>query len=192
MRSTSQFSLQSKQISESITMFVVMLPDICVHCSRKVRTKINRKKQINSISFILPKKKIDRTTGRELPKIFYIYKYIKSISKLFGTNYTSSPTLVRMQFTNESNFKNWLNGLRPSERKSTSPIHLCFEYGLLYPDAAFLNYPDSRVAHTFAVEIKPKQGWHIHQLPDDVLEMFDLKRGTFDKCRYCSMQFLKV
>lgn len=69
-----------------------------------------------------------------------------------------------------------------------------------------------RVGDTFAIEIKPKQGWL--QLPSDVSDLFDLmpaaaREGdeTIDpaqltcdplmseckcRCRYCSMQQLKV
>lgn len=127
-----------------------------------------------------------------MPKTYYIYKYIKSVSSLFGAQFTSPPTLVRVQFTNERRFEEWLNDLRPSERKSSSFNDLHFDYGLLYSDAAFLDQPQSPECTTFAVEIKPKQGWHIRQLPDNVLKLFGVERDAIDKCRFCSMQFLKV
>lgn len=111
---------------------------------------------------------------------------------MFGTHFTSPPTLVRVQFTNESSFKRWLNDLRPSERQLASSNDMRFEYGLLYPDAALLNAPQGSVSTTFAVEIKPKQGWHIGHLPDAVLKMFEVERGACNKCRFCSMQYLKV
>lgn len=130
--------------------------------------------------------------GHRLSNVFYVYKYIKSVSKLFGTHFTSPPSLVRLQFTNKGDFETWLNDLRPNERKLAASADLHFEYGLLYPDAAFLRMPYGTANSTFAVEIKPKQGWHIRQLPDDLLEMFDVNRDTIDKCRFCSMQFLKV
>lgn len=69
-----------------------------------------------------------------------------------------------------------------------------------------------RVGDTYAIEIKPKQGWL--QLPSDVSDLFDLmpegsEGQTIDpsaqltscnptrlegkcRCRYCSMQQLKV
>lgn len=125
--------------------------------------------------------------------IFYAYKYIKSVSLLFGTHLTSPPTLVRVQCTNESSFEKWLNDLRPSERLLASSDDMHFEYGLLYPDAALLNASQgSSGSTTFAVEIKPKQGWHIRCLPDAVIKMFDVERGAVNKCRFCSMQYLKV
>lgn len=69
-----------------------------------------------------------------------------------------------------------------------------------------------RVGDTYAIEIKPKQGWL--QLPSDVSDLFDLMPEASDgqtidpaqltsscnrsrgegkcRCRYCSMQQLKV
>lgn len=111
---------------------------------------------------------------------------------LFGTHFTSPPTFVRLQFTNETNFEKWLKDFRPSERQLASSNDMHFEYGLLYPDASLLNVPQGSVNTTFAVEIKPKQGWHIRCLPDAVLKLFDVERGAVNKCRFCSMQYLKV
>lgn len=186
-------------MQKSILLCIEIFSILPLECMRpKCWTNIAapRPRASQEIEFLIFRRKNDAERGRQPPEIFYVYKYIESMSKLIGAQYTSPPQLVRVQFTGLSNFVKWLDDARPTKRKSSAASNdLHFEYGLLYPDAALLNASSSGCANTsatFAVEIKPKQGWHVRQLPDDVLKMFGVERGAIDKCRFCSMQFLKV
>lgn len=106
-------------------------------------------------------------------RIFYVFKYIDCVSKLFG-NISSRPILVRIQFCNLDAFTKWLQICRPIHRiqpnTTTERVGFDFDYGLLYHDACSLNLKTKssipwlrsvRDAALLAVEIKPKQGIYI-------------------------------
>lgn len=152
-------------------------------------------------------KTICRSTAKEKEcrqngRIFYVYKYIDHVSKLFGRNISDRPILVRIEFCNVDAFNVWLHKHRPAHRiQQHSPNDFDFDYGLLYHDACSLNlnFESIRVsaleaqrADVFAVEIKPKQGWNICSLPEWILELFEISHGLQSKCRFCAMQYLKV
>ncbi|XP_031622852.1 inositol-pentakisphosphate 2-kinase [Contarinia nasturtii] len=154
------------------------------------------------------KQNICRSTAKECSKnksIFYVYKYIDRVSKLFGQNIASRPILVRIEFCNVDAFMYWLHNRRPVHRiQATSKKRddFDFDYGLLYHDACSLNLnlessmPWFRTycdAALLAVEIKPKQGWNIcTELSEWLLELFQIGLGLRNKCRYCAMQHQKV
>lgn len=140
----------------------------------------------------------------KLENIFYVHSYIKTISKLFGPNISIPPTLVLVEIKDENVFFQWLDHLRPINRKLSQPTNLRIKYGLLYPDAAALQFQNSIAnsiltlpsykSNIFSIEIKPKQGWNINELPDTLLNQCGIStsKKSIQKCRFCSMQYLKV
>lgn len=86
---------------------------------------------------------------------------------------------------------------RPRQRiKSLNSIdHFEFKYGLLSHDACSLNIErpiPSETVDTLAVEIKPKQGWNICSLQEDLRELLGISGDLRNKCRFCVMQYLKI
>lgn len=136
-------------------------------------------------------------------RIFYVYKYIATVSALFGFRSTIStqPILVRIEFTNIDAFNEWLHNHRPIHRRTQSQLnadHFVFDYALLYHDACYLRSSpmgtiDSPIGRdVLAVEIKPKQGWNICTLPESLLKLMDIGSDVQNRCRFCAMQYLKV
>lgn len=104
---------------------------------------------------------------------------------------------MRVEFDNIHSFNAWLHLYRPRQRvESLNSIdRFEFNYGLLSHDACNLNverHIQSEAVNTLAVEIKPKQGWNLCLLPDDLLELLGISGDVRNKCRYCAMQYLKI
>lgn len=138
-----------------------------------------------------------------MERFFYVYKYINNVSPLFGPNLSDRAILVRCEFLNVDAFSVWLQNRRPIHRIESNEKDLHFEYGLLYRDACTLNIindnnKQSTLAATiesnvvFSVEIKPKQGWNICQLSTPLLQLLGIDESGELKCRFCTMQYLKV
>lgn len=136
-------------------------------------------------------------------RIFYVYKYIVSVSALFGvrSNISTRPILVRIEFTNIDAFNEWLHNHRPIHRRTQSQLHkdhFVFDYGLLYHDACYLRTKSIETLgiplsdHVLSVEIKPKQGWNICTLPESLLKLMEIGCDAQNRCRFCAMQYLKV
>lgn len=135
-------------------------------------------------------------------RIFYVYKYINSVSPLFGPNLSDRANLVRIEFHNVNAFNVWLHNRRPIHRIESNKKDLHFEYGLLYRDACTLIINDNKqqpILSTaidsnvvFSVEIKPKQGWNICRLSTALLQLLGIDESGKSKCRFCTMQYLKV
>ncbi|XP_054739519.1 uncharacterized protein LOC129245411 isoform X2 [Anastrepha obliqua] len=148
--------------------------------------------------------------------------YIEVIRNLLGSEYVCETEIVRI--AKEEDIR-WINeqirAERPAHRRDKE---FCGEFGLLLPDATRLpiafdillsNLQAKFIGNTFAIEIKPKQGW---LLPPDVVNKlyFDLKspmrtkamveatttdvqrpevegdKSHAARCRFCAMQYLKL
>lgn len=132
-------------------------------------------------------------------RIFYVYKYIASVSTLFGlrSNISTRPILVRIEFINIDAFNEWLHNHRPIHRRTQD--HFVFDYGLLYHDACDLptksieTFRATSSDDVLSVEIKPKQGWNICTLPESLLKLMEIDCDVVQNCcRFCAMQYLKV
>nr|XP_036223269.1 inositol-pentakisphosphate 2-kinase isoform X2 [Bactrocera oleae]XP_036223270.1 inositol-pentakisphosphate 2-kinase isoform X2 [Bactrocera oleae] len=152
--------------------------------------------------------------------------YIDVIRKLLGSEYVFEAEIVRI--TAEKDIR-WINERIRAERPAYRRVkEFCGEFGLLLPDATRLpiafdillsNLQSELIGDTYAIEIKPKQGW---LLPTEVVSnLFELKkrpalatataataeqqqetkraevmakpaRCHVARCRFCAMQFLKL
>ncbi|ALC41528.1 Ipk1, partial [Drosophila busckii] len=148
--------------------------------------------------------------------------YIEIMRRLLGNEFVCTADIVAIPKESD---RFWINehirAHRPIERLDKEFVE---PFGLLLPDVtqlpatldallANLQAKDmhtledgiSRLGDTYAIEIKPKQGWL--QLPSDVSDLFDLMpsvgAATMElpkvqakcsscRCRYCSMQLLKL
>ncbi|XP_067631378.1 inositol-pentakisphosphate 2-kinase isoform X1 [Eurosta solidaginis] len=102
--------------------------------------------------------------------------YIEVIRKLLGNEYVFEPAIVRLHKDEDIR---WINERiqkdRPAHRRDKE---FCGEFGLLLPDATRLpiafdillsNLQAELIGDTYAIEIKPKQGW---LLPSDIIKDF--------------------
>lgn len=136
---------------------------------------------------------IDESTGSQ--SIFYVHEYIKSVSPLFGPNFTSRPSLAKIEISDLDSFNAWLNSQRPSSRKKSKENGFDFSFGLLYRDACTLKLYKNHIfsdTDVYAVEIKPKQGWHIASLSDSLLKLYGVEESVRHMCRFCAMQYVKI
>ncbi|XP_036330500.1 inositol-pentakisphosphate 2-kinase [Rhagoletis pomonella] len=107
--------------------------------------------------------------------------YIEVIRNLLGNEYIFETEIVRIAKEED---KRWINEqIRPDRPAHRQDKEFCGEFGLLLPDATRLpiafdilvsNLQAELIGVTYAIEIKPKQGW---LLPTDVVNnLFDLKK----------------
>lgn len=124
---------------------------------------------------------------------------------------STRPILVRIEIENIDTFNEWLHNHRPNHRLKSpqQQDHFVFNYGLLYHDACCMRLSSvetQQIAHqstasicneiaannVLSVEIKPKQGWNICRLPESLLKLMDIQSDVQNRCRFCTMQYLKV
>lgn len=142
--------------------------------------------------------------------------FVSVMAVFIGKEYVNIPEIVNI--TSESDRRRINDFCRPFRPAHRIDKEFCGQFGLLLPDATLL--PEtllvSGLQHqltpgdTFAVDIKPKQGWMLQDIDVEVttvgggggtghavglsettfLNPFDLKAST--RCRYCTMQFSKL
>ncbi|XP_028902188.1 inositol-pentakisphosphate 2-kinase isoform X1 [Zeugodacus cucurbitae] len=146
--------------------------------------------------------------------------YIEVIRQLLGSEYVFEAEIVRI--TKEKDIR-WINERiradRPAYRRDKE---FCGEFGLLLPDATRLpiafdillsNLQAKWIGDTYAIEIKPKQGWllptvvvnnllELQKRPAPAEQQQELTGAEWRqasahshhsaRCRFCAMQFLKL
>lgn len=100
------------------------------------------------------------------------------------------PKCVEINVNGIENFINFLAANRPLERQQIHGNSFQIDYGLLNNDAAFLQ--NDIAACSYSIELKPKQGWHLNELPFEIKQLLGYDKAISDKCRFCAMQYLKV
>lgn len=119
-----------------------------------------------------------------------VLKYIDAIAKLIGVEFVDLPKVVKVEIKYAENFVKFLAEKRPQERQKVHGNNFRVEYGLLNNDAAFLR--NCEEMRSYSIEIKPKQGWHLKDLPLEARETLGYDSSKSLKCRFCAMQYLKV
>lgn len=119
-----------------------------------------------------------------------VFEYINVISKLIGEEFVDQPKCVQINVNGKENFMNFLTENRPQERQKAHGNSFDIDFGLLNNDAAFLQ--NDIAAYTYSIELKPKQGWHLKELPFEIQNLLGYEDSLSDKCRFCAMQYLKV
>ncbi|KAL5286062.1 IPPK family protein [Megaselia abdita] len=118
--------------------------------------------------------------------------YTKLLGTLIGSEYIYVPDSVAIiSQTDSEKISSICRPFRPAHRRDKK---ICGQFGYILPDATLL--PDNLCANiqllpttnTFAIEIKPKQGWKLTETVNS--NLIDLRNSG--KCRYCAMQFSKL
>ncbi|XP_055852480.1 inositol-pentakisphosphate 2-kinase isoform X2 [Episyrphus balteatus] len=147
--------------------------------------------------------------------------FVSVMAVFIGKEYVNIPEIVNI--TSEADRRRINDFCRPFRPAHRLDKEFCGQFGLLLPDATLL--PETLLVpglqhqltpgDTFAVDIKPKQGWMLQDIDVEVKVIYDdgncghaaaaaavgLSRTSFlnpfnlkasTRCRYCTMQFSKL